>query len=364
VPFSEEPPAPPDLKGYLSEEDRKRFNLKAGILAALAFLAQFFVPMVAMIPFMIYSFSSQRDFLWEGMPGRGALNEGSIWFPEMYSAGQQRGRGKNAILKKLELGGDEGPEKAQDLEVPDPWLLADDDRVWIVSSASMAFLRDDWVTPFDIGSPRGPITRPFLHQGLPAVIEEARNETRVIVFEDGSWREDFPIDLGETLPQGLQVLSTSPSLHLFHSDGRTLYTVEVDSDVPSDSDAWQSVGPAGTKWCTVLLEGEPAVFRITGSGFKSLVQGLRRGPQGWEIFFESPVPVATEFGVYAPPGEDRFFVLIQSMPGSFRLWTVEGDRVVEQKRFSRGFPFPRGVFLAMMIPQAFVFFLPVVLALI
>jgi uncharacterized RDD family membrane protein YckC len=106
------------------------------------------------------------------------------------------------------------------------------------------------------------------------------------------------------------------------------------------------------------------VLRLVGAGFKGELQGLERVEGSWEIFFRHRVSMTTEMGAFSTGEEKNFTVLIQSMPHSYRLLEVTEGRVTRERRFGAGFPLPRGFMAVMMLPQAFMFLIPMLLVLI
>ncbi|MHC4778632.1 MAG: hypothetical protein ACYTFG_08680, partial [Planctomycetota bacterium] len=168
-PGSPGPPRTPreNHKGFLSAEDKRRYSFKVGILMAVFFVAQFLVPFAVMIPFMIMMFTNQMEMMKMPRPSRGALLEGAIWFPEANEGPSQKGKGKSGAVKRLKLEEDAEPERLQDLDLEDPWFLAGEDRLWIISASGVAFLRDDWITSYEELPELGDISPPFLYRGAP-----------------------------------------------------------------------------------------------------------------------------------------------------------------------------------------------------
>ena len=72
--------------------------------------------------------------------------------------------------------------------------------------------------------------------------------------------------------------------------------------------------------------------------------------------------MATDIGVLSSPEAGRFFLLIQSFPGSLRLVHADASGVLSESRFGKGFPFGGRMIAMMFIPYGSTMFLPILLA--
>ncbi len=354
-------------KGYLSEEHKRKFSITAGILGAAFFIIQFIIPpmlMLAIMPGMMFFGDS---WMKDADPRRGAFWNRSIWYIETSFPGRPSSRDQ-ITLKNLNLDSKKGPETITPLSIENPWLLAGTDRLWIISSAAIGFYQNGRITVISEEKTLGDISRPFLYEGRPAVVEERPTSLTLMVFVEDTWQEKLRFDVKSQENRGrihwhLQALSSKGKLHLFLKFGKTLYYRE--GPPPSeidDRDVWQPVSEVREDWLVVLIEQEPVVFHRGTRDSK--VVGLRLVGKTWRPFFRYDAMLTSDMGVF-PLGESgKFVMLSQSFPGSLRLVEVEGARVIREVRHGSGFPFPRGFMVMMVGFYAPTLILPLILAVI
>jgi uncharacterized RDD family membrane protein YckC len=349
-------------RGYLSEEHKRKFTLTAGILGAAFFVMQFILPpmlMFAIMPGMMFFGDS---WMKAAEPERGTFWNNTIWYVERSFSTRPSPHGR-IKLKKLNLDGEDGPGGAGPLPIGNPWLLAGSDRLWIISSSAVGFYRDGEITVVSKEKTVGDISRPFLYEGYPAVIEERPTGLALMVFVENTWEKKFALRLNFEEMRGrircnLKVLSSRGKLHLFLKFGNTLYYHADERDV------WQPVAEVGCDWFAVLIDGEPAVFYHGTRDGTGKIVGLRLTGENWRPFFAYDAGITSEMGVY-PLGEPyRFAMLLQSFPGSLRLVQVDGTSVTSEIRHGSGFPFPRGFVFMMAGVYVPTLILPLILAII
>lgn len=356
-----------ESKGYLSEEHKRKFTITAGILGAVFFIIQFIVPpmlMFAIMPGMMFFGDS---WMKEAKLQRGAFWNNNIWYVETSVSARPSVQAR-PILKKLNLDGEEGPESIGPLSIENPWLLAGTDRLWIISSSAMGFYRNGEISVISEEKTLGDISRPFLYEGHPAVVEERPTGIALMVFFDDTWQKklSFPLKSPENLGcihRYLHILSKEGRLHFFLQFGKTLYYREGPPPVEiDDRDVWQPVAEAGMNWLAVLIDGEPAVFYRRSEDHTSKIVGLRQIGKDWKPFFTHDVVITSDMGVYPLGKTGRFAMVLQSFPGSLRLVEVDGARVFKEVRYGSGFPFPRGFMVMMLVFYTPMLILPLILA--
>jgi uncharacterized RDD family membrane protein YckC len=352
-------------RGYLSEEHKRKFTITAGILGAAFFIIQFIIPpaiMLAIMPGMMFFGDS---WMKHADPERGAFWNNSIWYVETSFPVRPSARDR-IILKKLDLDGKEGPETIAPLPIETPWLLAGTDRLWIISSAAIGFYQNRRITVISAEKTLGDISRPFLYEGRPAVVEERPTGLTLMVFVDDAWQEKLRFNVKSQEIRGriqwhLQALSSKGRLHLFLKFGKTLYYRE--GPPPSEIDernVWQPIGEAGADWVAVFLGDELAVFHRRPRDSK--IVGLKLVGKTWRPSFRYDAMVTGDLGVF-PLGESgTFAILSQSFPGSLRLVEVDGSRIIREVRHGSGFPFPRGFIVMMLGFYGPTLMLPLILA--
>jgi len=356
-------------RGYLSEEHKRKFTLTAGILGAAFFVMQFILPPILMFAIMPGMMFFGDSWMKAAEPQRGVYWEKGIWYVETSFSPRSSAQGRTT-LKKLYLEGEEGPETVGSLPMGNPWLLAGTDRLWIISSSAVGFYQNEKIRFISEEKTLGDISRPFLYEGHPAVVEERPTGLTVMVFFEDTWQEKLRFTLKFQENRGrihryVQVLSSEGKLHLFLKFGKTLYYRE--GPPPGEIDdrsAWQPVAEVGCNWVAVLNDGEPVVFHGGTRDGSSKIVGLRLQGKTWRPFFTYEGWMMSEVGVYPLGQPDRFAMLLQSFPGSLRLVQVEGARVISEIRHGSGFPFPRHFMVMMLVFHGLTLILPLILAVI
>jgi len=347
--------------------DMRKFTLTAGIVGAAFFILQFIFPPVLMFAIMPGMMFFGDSWMKDADPQRGAFWNHSIWYVETSFSARPSARNRIA-LKKLNLDSEDGPETIAPLSIENPWLLAGSDRLWIISSSAIGFFQNGEINIISEEKTLGDISRPFLYEGYPAVIEERPTRLALMVFVEDTWQRKLAFTLNFEGIRGrircnLQVLSSEGKLHLFLKFGRTLYYREgLPPAETDDRDVWQPIAEVGTDWAAVLTDGVPVVFH-RGTRDSKIV-GLRLAAKTWRPFFGYEPIMTSDLGVYPLGQSGRFAILLQSFPGSLRLLQVEGARVIQEVRHGSGFPFPRHFMVMMLGFYGPTFIFPLILAII
>ncbi len=355
--------------GYLSEEHKRRFTLTAGILGAAFFIMQFMVPPMLMFSIMPGMIFFQECWMKAAEPERGTSWNNAIWYVET-SFSTKPSPHSRTTLRKLDIDGDEGPESAGPLPIGNPWLLAGTDRLWIISSSAVGFYQNGETTVVSKEKTLGDISRPFLYEGYPAVIEERPAGFALMLFVEDTWKKKLPVtlifeEIRERIRSNLKVLSSEGKLHLFLRFGNTLYYRQgLPAAETDDRDVWQPVAEVGSDWIPILIAGEPVVFHRGTLGDTWKIFGLRLTGKNWRPFFEYDAGITSEMGVYPLEQPNRFAILLQSFPGSLRLIQVDGTRFAKEIRHGSGFPFPHGFMVMMAGFYGATLTLPLILAVI
>jgi uncharacterized RDD family membrane protein YckC len=341
---------PPDNQkapsGYLSEEHKRKFTIVAGILGAIFFILQFILPFVLMLAIMPGMMFFQDSWMEIANPERGAFWNNQIWYAGK-SVSPKKPDGSRATLKSLKVDSEVGPKSIGLLPMENPWLLAGADRLWIISSSKVGFFQDGKINVILKEKILGEISRPFLYEGHPAVIEEGPNGFAFVVFVDGAWQRKafFTLKLQERLghiQDSFQGVSRDEKLYLFLKFGDTLYYREgLPTGETDDQDLWRPISEVKKHWFAILMDGELTVFLQQAGEFPSNVVGLRLQGETWKSFFSYDAGMTTEMGIYPLGQPGKFAILRQSFPGSLRLVQVEGGKVLKEIRHGSGFPFPR-----------------------
>jgi uncharacterized RDD family membrane protein YckC len=364
---------PPDHQrapsGYLSEEHKRKFTITAGILGAIFFIGQFVLPFALMLAIMPGMMFFQDSWMGIAKSERGAFWNNQIWYTETSVSPKKPDSGR-VTLKGLKVDSEEAPKNVGLLPIENPWLLAGADRLWIISSSKVGFFQDGSISVISEEKILGDISRPFLYEGYPAVIEEGPNGFAFVVFVDSTWQRKalFELKVGEKTGRtqnSFQVVSGDEKLHLFLKFGDTLYYREGLPIGEKDAqDLWRPISEVKNGWFATWMDGEPVVFIRQAPELPSKVVGLRLQGETWRPFFSHDAGMITEMGIYPLGQPGRFAMLIQSFPGSLRLLQVDGAKVIKEMRHGRGFPFPRFFGVMMLGFYGPTLLLPLVLAVI
>ena len=353
--------------GYLSENDKRKFTIAAGIIGGAFFFAQFIVPMVIMMaamPAMMFSGSFQIKIV---QPERSVYWDNSIWYLETSQTLQPTAQSQITLNTLPEETGDESNIVA-DIPFDDSWLLADKDILWIISPSGVAYYTDGDIEIIDDSQSLGNISRPFVYNEVPAVIEESPDGFSLMLFENNRWEEKHfftikQLEGDHRCINDIQVLVVDQKLHLFVKLGDTLfYRVGLPEGEGKNRSEWQPVVKSGCNWNTVLFDSRPAVFFNKTSQNYNEIAGVMLTDDQWEPFFSYDQAFPGDMGVFFVEPPNYFFMLLQGMPGSVKLLEFEGSELLGKFRYGSGFPFPKSMIAIMIIPQLGMMLLPLILA--
>lgn len=337
--------------GYLSEDGKKTFTIVAGVLGAFFFVVQFAAPIVVMIVAMPVMF---RSTMTTASAESSALYQGRVHLVETTRGlADESGAPSKSRIVRIESG---GLEEVAPLGGWQPWLLADGDRLWLISSTRMGLLENGRVNPVEMPEPLGEIRRPFLLGGKPAVVESRPDGARVMVWQGDTWRETRPLP-GVDCRCGVQALARGEGVLIFRQEEKTLYAID-----PAEEKAkWNVVVTAPSSWYAFEMDGQPAVASIGSDSELGIVEYDGRRWRSVGISRRLKGYTSSLAGFQAQAGSS-LIVLTQAYPNSLNLFSWEGTRFVGERRFGQSSPFPRGMFLLMMVPQASVMLLSLALA--
>lgn len=353
-------------KGYLSDDAKRKFTITTGILGAVFFFGQMIVPFVIMMVLMPMSMFFNGPLFRFADVARGTFWNGRVWCVER-SESPKRTPESSTALASFALGAQEEPEKAAFLPPEDAWLLPGDDRLWIISSGAVRSYDEGQISTVTPRETLGDISRPFMYDGHPAVIEERPPGQALRVFIDGEWqrRASFRLstdEAGAPVLRHLQAVTSPGKLSLFFRFGDTLYyreTLPIQEE--DDWQSWEPVSKVEDNWVAVSLAGEPAVFRCTAEDMNAMIVGLKRAGNMWEPFFTHSTGFVARMGVYPLGGPGEFVLVRETFPGSIRAIEVKDGEVVREMKYGDGFPFPFP-FAIMFVPYGCMLIMPLVLA--
>jgi len=359
------------MKGYISEEHKRTFTITAFVLAGVFFIVQFVLPYVIMFASMPSMFFNP-DWMKFAILEESVLWRGQIWYLEESFEGFG-GQVKNNLMT-LKIGG-EGPVVKKEISMKNPLLLADEDKLWIMSSFAIVYYDDKdikFIAEFiHEKSPLGDISSPFIYRGNPALIEKSSSNLNLIVFDGKEWTKERTLisDIADTLcyyfREEIKIISQDNEIYSFLKFGETLYYRKgLPPDEENDFESWEPVCAVGLKWYPTFTDKTPAVFFASGNeGFNEELKGIRLSNGIWEEIFSYKTPLLTEFAVHSID-TNKFVLLTQMFPGSFKAIEVEGNEVLEEIRYGGSPFFPTKMMGKFYLTYVLMIFMPLVLALI
>ena len=246
--------------------------------------------------------------------------------------------------------------------------VADKDILWIISPSGVAYYTDGDIEIIDDSQSLGNISRPFVYNEVPAVIEESPDGFSLMLFENNRWEEKHfftikQLEGDHRCINDIQVLVVDQKLHLFVKLGDTLfYRVGLPEGEGKNRSEWQPVVKSGCNWNTVLFDSRPVVFFNKTSQNYNEIAGVMFKDDQWEPFFSYDQAFPGDMGVFFVEPPNYFFMLLQGMPGSVKLLEFEGSELLGKFRYGSGFPFPKSMIAIMIIPQLGMMLLPLILA--
>lgn len=369
----EPPPIPPSgdhhsIKGYRSYEHKQKFTTVALACGIVFILVQFLIPFVTMMIMVPSFFLIQNEWLTEADLDKGVLWNNEIWYTEqpLSSTLPERAR-----LKKILLADTVTKELVAEIQMNRPWLLAGPDRLWIISSSSLAYVKDGAIQYKQDIEPLGDISHPFLYANRPALIESTPDGFALRTYHVHGWAKGKKIDWLEkdghfNIRKDLQVVPGGNTVHVFMRYGRSIYYRKGLS--PGDQGTrkdWQPITRHGLQWQGMMLFGDPTLFRLSNTRQGSfLMEGLQFRDGAWPVAFSQTMPLMSQMKIFDPGETDFFILLTQSFPGSLRLMECDHTGITSEIRLGSGFPFPPGMISMVLAPQLAALALPLLLTLI
>lgn len=331
-----QPGPPPQIQdkdpaaGFLSPEHKKRFMVRAGIFGGLFVLLQFFVPFV-MVLFMMPNFFSFAEMQMGGI----ALSRGAVWQDALWRLKTEDAQSLGQALVRTPL--DWGQDTASEQEVwrmhaQDVWLLPQNDRLWLLAPDLVAYY-DAQGQRGEVLSRRrqlGDISRPFLYQGSPAVLECMPSAVQLRVLEGEAWGVgpalDWLYNCGENT---VQVLGDGEQLHIFLRRQQTLYYHQGLPGIDGAAAKWRPVGEVSYKWRVAMLDGKLALLETNVAGGQNPWQQTLRlwllEEGAWRQFYSAEMPptVLGNLGFFPLPGGDALLAFMSEITGTLQLERVD-----------------------------------------
>jgi hypothetical protein len=222
------PALPQHPRGYLSEESKRKFTIRAGILSAVFFLGQFVLPYFLISFSMLFAHGKMFNTTRYNVE-RSALWNNSIWLMKENKSYHNDEKEANDIsfLQKVNLAEKSDIEPVCQLPYSDAWLLPSEDKLWIVSPAGMAYYQNNNLTVLEQNPTLGNFCKPFLYQNHLSVIEYTPSGFFLMTYLDNGWINLRKVNFAEVTKsfdtkRDMQVLEIGNKLHFFIHCGESL----------------------------------------------------------------------------------------------------------------------------------------------
>jgi uncharacterized RDD family membrane protein YckC len=332
--MSEEPAASASIGGYRSEASKRRFTITAGILGTVFLVAQFALPFAMMLGVM--AFSSQAfdvDFTYRD-PHYATVVGGGILFVE--TAPDFGDEPASSALVKATFEPTFGTEIVASEIDGKPYLIAGEDRVWLISRGSIAFLQFGQLVSVEQSKKLAETSMPFLFEGVPAILERWPTELALVVHDGSDWqtRSTFPVvvpnpECGCGLDWA-RAVADDLGIHVFLEFGDSLYYGLWDPEQYDDI-RWELVGDAGNGWDPVIWRGEPSVFVLTSREGGNDLIWKSRADNTWTEALRLQNRYGDLVSAVRVPRSDSVIVLFgSSYASSFAVLEIDASGVVEE----------------------------------
>ncbi|MCE1248689.1 MAG: RDD family protein [Firmicutes bacterium] len=293
--------------------------------------------------------------------------DGKIWYTE-----SKINDTDNYSLVSLNPQPDAKPEKALDLRCGEPYLLADDNRLLIISKKQTIEYKDGKTVPFEMEKIPEHSTFPFFYDHVPAVIQAKDNGGGLLTFRHGHWVEEKEIVCTSGTKvrwfadiKRLQVLVQDGSLHLFfRTDENDLkYCFVPDSYEIKDED-WQDVTKADTQYRVYLTDGKPgvAVYDYSSPFSNPDITFLKNEGKNWVVSAKDTSGVFFGFTVLPGRNSGELIIVAQKMPGRVVFYSFAGGKLEKILGTGSPFPFNTSFLIFIIAANAVSFIIPLIAA--
>lgn len=337
------------FKGYKSAKDKSEFTTSVIVMAIVMFAVPFLFSMLFMPYFMSGSFFSMDV----AGTAEGAWYRGKIYYPSM----QMNRDGEKTVIKSITPGSEEKVEIAGVEPFYSPCLMEFNDRLLLFSNDGVGEYKDGRIDVLFLQN-LGRISRPFVYEGKPAVIENLPDGLYLRTLSGNKWDKVGKVHPEKSLKkendsQGtgngfsekpeIQVLNLKGEYFFFYSSDNTLF---MHKGIPfvdgKESGGWITVGDDLQDWSAISYEGKPAVIMGTGSSanyrssFNNNIIGLKYDEGSWKRFFEYKAGIIIGLGAF-PTEKSDLYVFYSGFPGTSHLLSVKDGRVENDQQIGKSF---------------------------
>jgi uncharacterized RDD family membrane protein YckC len=325
----DEPP-----RGWVSERSRRDFRTTAWILGGLFVIGMFVLPLL-----LIQRIASsggggpgrQRSF---AHPRRAAVLDDTLYFIVRSEASDQKA--KRATLMQVDIELESEPSKVAEFSSTGVFLLADTDRLWLVSRTETMIFQGGELRSIGPGTELEKFSPPFLFAGQPAVLEKQPLSLMLVTHQDGEWQRGpiltpRPVNKRRPYPlSGVKAVADHRGVHVFGVLESTLYYGLWDPMNDGEVE-WLVVSENARSWWPVLDGGVPVVFRKLSNERDSRIVGHRLDDARWVEFFEVTSVPSGGFSALSLHEAQRFLFVAGSDRGiDMTVTNVRGGKVAAE----------------------------------
>jgi uncharacterized RDD family membrane protein YckC len=260
----------------------------------------------------------------------GAVSQGErIWVPRALGSGfsdrpwelAEVSAGAQVVSLPAELSG-----------LSAPLVIVDGDRIVAFGKAHRAVIEGSLVRVEPWTESIRPASRPFSHNGKPAVLDRDDQALRVRAWSEDRWSEPLPIGLEvpeSMYPDGMVVVADGQTLHVFlqESSGEIHHAEAGSSD--KELARFRRVTTSDDGFAAGLHGGKLHVVRVQQEEDSARIDVLVQAGDGWKSIAQVPASGARD--VQWLPWRDQAQVVTQAGLGGVQLIGFDGRSLGEAR---------------------------------
>ncbi len=324
--------------GYLTPEGKNIFILITAAGGVIFFLIHLIFPFAALI-YLFYS---------EGLSGGYSTLESAvlwkkrIWFVKNSFNKNSRETYELWSLKPFEK---EEPKKEASIKYQKPMLLADKDKLWVISEENVGQFDGTQIILLASGQRLLNYSHPFIYHGRPAVIEDNPDGQQLSIFDDQGWKKEIPFHIALVrgdypLRENLQIITAPDKVYLFLKYGEWLYFSDGIPEEGGNWLGWQPVSKANMGWGAFLINNTPEIFVSGDKEDRYLgITGLKLKEYTWEEFFSDKKASAYNFQVFHLDDSDESLIF-SYLAGRINILKISGNHMAGEISYGKESNFP------------------------
>ncbi|HOC94035.1 MAG TPA: hypothetical protein PKH33_16930 [bacterium] len=283
----------------------------------------------------------ERD-VWED---KGSFWNGRVWFGVRSHDGGEPEKSVTWMLYSVEPGSEEKPRVEAGVSIPLElfWLFDGEDRLWVISAESVGYYKDGQLTFVDMKNKLTDITKPFLYNGRPAVVDNDGYSLTLYTLGENEWTKGESFTVKHNRPDKhiwwyMEVIADQDILHLFlqNKDGLIYHFEGIPTGEYEDVTQWELLARmggycCGGYWASVIFKDQVTIFYPVG-GLLAHIEGFKLVENKWKRFFKPKASIyATNcYGVYPTGQNDDFLLLHDSEKGWLEAITFQNGEEISR----------------------------------